>query len=142
MSHVNGFWEGRPTRLLISLLGPPLLGSGFYVNLMLLGEIFMGHPQDFPALAEIYLLSFWIIPAAFVFIGLQALVCALIMEFVVRRRAKSRLHIVVWSTLLGAASGLTLIGLIGTSVFFAGLGMLVGFLLGLILARDFETVGV
>jgi len=123
--------------LFATVLGPPLFGGLAYAVLLLFLLIFT---EDAPtnekvtgAVALVVLSVIW----AYIFVGAQSLVAGLLMEFVVRRLATRKYHIVVSAAVMGLLAAVTYRM---DSPFVMILGLLVGTLSGVFLSHSFQAV--
>ncbi len=124
----------RKRRLLVSILAPPILGSQIILmteTLTMMLKKGIWHP---PSLG-IYLT---VIVGSYIFMGMQSLLTALVMEYLVRPRANHKLVIILSSCIFGMLAGASISFLrsIPTVMF---TGLFAGLILGLILATSFAA---
>ena len=127
----------RKGRLLTSILGPPLLGGLVHVVIILVLLFFTEEGsvvEKFQVSVVLIALSFiW----AYVFVGVQSLVAGLLMEYVVRRLATRKFHIVLSAAVMGLlASAIYRMD----SPFVMLLGLLIGSCIGLFLSHSFQPM--
>lgn len=124
----------RKRRLLVTILVPPVLGGEIMLMAEALKLTFKMGIWNSPSLG----LSLTLALASYIFMGLQSLCSALVMEYWVRKRARHKLVIVIASSILGMLAGAS-VGLIGAITLFMSSGLLTGLIMGLILASTFEA---
>jgi MFS family permease len=127
----------RKGRLLMSILGPPLVGGLVHSTILLFLLFFF---EDAPLEEKIFSIGVLVVLSvvwAYIFVGVQALVAGLLMEYVIRRLATRKFHIVVSAAVMGLlAAGIYRIDL----PFNLFLGFSIGTCLGLFLSHSFQTV--
>lgn len=126
----------RKGRLLISILGPPLLGGLVYAVLLLFLLFFFEEAPINDKIHGAVVLPILSVIFAYIFVGVQALVTGLVLEYVVRRLATRKIHIVVSAAIMGLLSAANYrIDL----PFIMFLGLSIGTCLGLFLSHSFQA---
>lgn len=113
----------RLRRLLLAIVAPAILGSLISIIPELIDTL-LG-PQRF--ILKTINQGLILVPMAFIFMGIQSLIAALLMEFVVLRLATTRPQIVFSGAVLGTLCGATIAML---TPIFTLVGLLVGLILG------------
>jgi hypothetical protein len=145
----------RGKRIALELLGPPAIGAGLIIAVFggasLWDALMKGLTWDL--LQQIGMLSLTIFCAAYLVVGIQSIIYAIILEWRFKRGlVPCSWQLVRLSSLLGFGSGAVLSlahfgqpAKIGPTLLFAGgLGLIVGFLMGLLIKRwstEKETTG-
>lgn len=124
--------RSRKRRLLLSTLAPPVLGAELILVLEMLESLLMngtitGFNPGLPLIIAV---------GSYIFMGVQTLVAALLMEYVVRPHARQKLTIVLAASILGMLAGAS-IGALGQLIIPVISGLFTGWLTGLILASTF-----
>lgn len=105
MASLSKLSSSRMRRLLFCTLVPPLLGSLSLIVLIIVGSIaeniYLGSRKNDLSEIDFFALVAFLVPFSYVFMGLQALLVALIMEFLVRKYAKRKWQIIASGALLG-----------------------------------------
>ena len=124
--------SSRIYRLLVGFISPPFLGSFLVVVSAQLSEL--GSEQSlYETVARIPVFTLMVFIAAMIFVGIQAFVYSLVMEFVVRPKVSRRNSFLVVSGLLGCLSALYP-GLVFSALgMFLPTGFVVGGIVGLLL---------
>ena len=128
--------DSRKGRLLVAILVPPLLGALAHA-VIILGLLFV--TEKGPVTEKIITASILIVLTviwAYVIVGVQSLVAGLLMEYVVRRFATRKFHIVVTAAIMGLLSSVIYRT---DSPLFLLLGFLIGSCLGLFLSHSFQA---
>lgn len=134
----------RKKRIALELLGPPALGAGVFIAVFggaaLWDSLIKGLTWDL--LRQLAMLSLTIFAAAYIVVGIQSVLYTLIMEWRFKRGLDPRSwQMVRLSSFLGFGSGAivslgnfdqpTKLG--PTILFMGGLGLVVGFVMGLLI---------
>ena len=124
--------SSRVYRLLVGFISPPFLGSFLVVVSVQLSEL--GSEQSlYETLARIPVYTLMVFIGAMLFVGIQAFVYSLVMEFVVRPKVSRRSPYLVVSGLLGCVSALYP-GLVFAALeMFLPTGFVVGAIVGLLI---------
>lgn len=124
--------SSRVYRLLVGFISPPFLGSFLVVVSALLIDS-RSEQSIYETLARIPVFTLMVFIGAIFFVGIQAFVYSLVMEFVVRPKVPRRSLFLVVSGLLGCASALYP-GLVFTALpMFLPTGLVVGVIVGLLI---------
>ena len=125
-------WIKRTFRLLLGIFAPPVLGSILFLIYVIYTDL-KNYPDDFghvlDSLSELHIIIFF----SFFFVGIQAILYSLTMEFIVRPRVRNRMYFVLFSSLLGAASGFVPGVTDGSLDLLLPIGIIVGAAVGLLL---------
>jgi len=100
--------KGRNSRLLIAFIAPPIMGSFILVSHDVLDRISGGHMGGDELLHQLRAMPIAIF-FAFLLVGLQSMIYAIVMEFLITPYVTKTSWFVVSSFLLGACLGLTLL---------------------------------
>ena len=118
-------YDNYLSRIFLGCIGPPILGSFFFY---LLFSSF-GSSDDFLILSKVFLVfAFW---SLFIF-GIPSLIYSLVMEFFVQKFQRDKL-VYFTSVSLGGVTGC----IMGYGGFI--IGMLVGFIMGIVLRYHYKT---
>ena len=124
----------RKRRLVVSTLLPPVLGGELMlmaetIEIILKSELWRLPPLGF---------SLIVAGGSYVFMGLQSLISAFLMEYLIRPRANHEGVIIFTYCILGMLSGATL-GFLGSFPVVMSTGLFTGLIVGLILATSFNA---
>jgi len=123
----------RTIRIVIGFVAPSLLGALLVINWTYVFE----RREELGATNIVFgviVTYFTAVAYAFLLIGIQSLVCALLMEFLVAPRIRNIYLYLLVSCLLGALSGATVLMFIDR-MYFIIIGVFVGLIVGLGLYR-------
>lgn len=126
----------RRGRLLATILGPPLLGGLAYAGLLVVLLIFTEEAPVVEKITGAVALIALSITFAYLFVGVQSLVAGLLMEYVVRRFATRKSHIVASAVVMGFLTSATFNMY---SPFMMLIGLFVGACSGLFLSHGFQV---
>lgn len=133
MTTIDNTRKQKIRRLLISVFAPPALGAFLLYIATILSRIPHGLNSTVDHLPIIFLYLLFAYPL----IGLQSAIAAVLMEYLIRQRAKRRVHLPLAGTVLGVASAFPACFFFG-SAWLMLTGALVGLGMGYFLSRDFE----